>query len=123
MVHEIYRYAAVPPTLSWFRTHCHIERSQDSSPYTIPGTPCDFRQFFITLSSAEELAVKCLIISDSDDVNLRKMVPSVRKTGENLMMGRTYEGTNEIKPVLNPYFYIDIAEMVFHRLLNNLKFL
>lgn len=94
-----------------------------SSQRLFPGTPCDFRQFSIALNSAKELAVKCIIISDSDGVNLRKMVPSVRKTGENLIVGRTYEGTNEIKSVLNPYFYIDIAEMVFYRLLNNLKFL
>ena len=38
-------------------------------------------------------------------------------------MGRTYEGTNKIEPILNPHFLIYVTEVVFYRLLHDLKLL
>ena len=40
-----------------------------------------------------------------------------------LNMGRTYEGTNKIEPILNPHFLIYVTEVIFYSLLHNLKLL
>ena len=62
-----------------------------------------------------------IVVSGFKFVCFRKEAEVMKILYMGLNMGGTYEGTNKIESILNPYFHINVTEVIFYGLFHYFK--